>query len=73
MFPFLGDLARAGRRGGLAVAQLRYRVVGYNDGDPVRDVEWALEQLSNGSTCRCAWSATRWAPGRRCGPPATRP
>jgi alpha-beta hydrolase superfamily lysophospholipase len=46
MFPFLGDLARAGRRGGLAVAQLRYRVVGYNDGDPVRDVEWALEQLS---------------------------
>jgi pimeloyl-ACP methyl ester carboxylesterase len=47
MFPFLGDLARAGRRGGLAVAQLRYRVVGYNDGDPVRDVEWALEQLSD--------------------------
>ena len=46
MFPFLGDLARTGRRGGLAVAQLRYRVVGYNDGDPVRDVEWALEQLS---------------------------
>lgn len=47
MFPFLGDIARAGRRGGLAVAQLRYRVVGYNDGDPVRDVEWALEQLSD--------------------------
>jgi alpha-beta hydrolase superfamily lysophospholipase len=47
MLPFLGDLARAGRRGGLAVAQLRYRVVGYNDGDPVRDVEWALEQLSH--------------------------
>ena len=46
MFPFAGDLARAGRRGGLAVAQLRYRVVGYNEGDPVRDVEWALEQLS---------------------------
>ena len=46
MFPFAGDLARAGRRGGLAVAQLRYRVVGYNDGDPVRDVEWAIEQLS---------------------------
>ena len=46
MFPFLADLARAGRRGGLAVAQLRYRVVGYNDGDPVRDMEWALEQLA---------------------------
>ena len=46
MFPFAGDLARAGRRSGLAVAQLRYRVVGYNDGDPVRDVEWALDELS---------------------------
>jgi pimeloyl-ACP methyl ester carboxylesterase len=46
MFPFAGDLARSGRRGGLAVAQLRYRVVGYNDGDPVRDVEWAIDQLA---------------------------
>jgi hypothetical protein len=46
MFPFVADLARAGRRGGLAVAQLRYRVVGYNDGDPVRDLEWALDELS---------------------------
>jgi alpha-beta hydrolase superfamily lysophospholipase len=46
MFPFLADLARAGRRGGLAVAQLRYRMVGYNDGDPVRDLEWALNELS---------------------------
>jgi pimeloyl-ACP methyl ester carboxylesterase len=46
MLPFLADLARAGRRGGLAVAQLRYRMVGYNDGDPVRDVEWALDELS---------------------------
>jgi hypothetical protein len=45
MFPFLADLARAGGRGGLAVAQLRYRVVGYNDGDPVRDLEWALNEL----------------------------
>jgi len=45
MFPFMADLARAGRHGGLAVAQLRYRVVGYNDGDPVRDVEWALDEL----------------------------
>ncbi len=47
MFPFLADLAGAGRRGGLAVAQLRYRVIGYNDGDPVRDVEWALDELSH--------------------------
>ena len=47
MFPFLADLTRAGRRGGLAVAQLRYRVIGYNDGDPVRDVEWALNELSD--------------------------
>jgi pimeloyl-ACP methyl ester carboxylesterase len=46
MFPFVADLARAGRRGGLAVAQLRYRMVGYNDGDPVRDLEWALDELS---------------------------
>jgi pimeloyl-ACP methyl ester carboxylesterase len=46
MFPFLADLARAGRRGGLVVAQLRYRMVGYNDGDPVRDLEWALNELS---------------------------
>jgi pimeloyl-ACP methyl ester carboxylesterase len=46
MFPFLADLVRSGRRGGLAVAQLRYRVKGYNDGDPVRDVEWAIAELS---------------------------
>jgi len=46
MFPFVADLARAGRGGGLAVAQLRYRTVGYNDGDPVADVEWALDELS---------------------------
>ncbi len=46
MLPFTGDLARAGRRGGLAVAQLRYRVIGYNDGDPVRDVEWAIDELA---------------------------
>jgi alpha-beta hydrolase superfamily lysophospholipase len=46
MLPFSADLARAGRRMGLAVAQLRYRVVGYNDGDPVRDVEWAIDHLA---------------------------
>lgn len=47
MLPFSADLARAGHRTGLAVAQLRYRVVGYNEGDPVHDVEWAIDQLSS--------------------------
>jgi dienelactone hydrolase len=46
MLPFLADISRAGRRHGLAVAQLRYRVVGFNDGDPVRDVQWALDRLA---------------------------
>ena len=46
MLPFLLDLARSGRRLGLASVQLRYRVVGYNDGDPVRDVEWALDRVA---------------------------
>lgn len=47
MYPFTIGLHRAGRRAGLAVAQLRYRVVGYNDGDPVADVEWAIGQLQS--------------------------
>ena len=46
MYPFLADLARAGRGHGLLAAQLRYRVRGYNEGDPVDDVTWALDQLS---------------------------
>ena len=46
MLPFLLDLARSGRRLGLASAQLRYRVVGYNEGDPVADVEWALDRIA---------------------------
>jgi dienelactone hydrolase len=45
MLPFLADIARAGRHRGIAVAQLRYRVVAFNDGDPVRDVRWALDRL----------------------------
>lgn len=45
MYPFTLGLHRSGRREGLAVAQLRYRVVGYNDGDPVADVEWAIREL----------------------------
>jgi len=46
MLPFLVDLARCGRRLGLASAQLRYRLVGYNEGDPVADVQWALERVA---------------------------
>jgi len=45
MYPFTIGLHRSGRQDGLAVAQLRYRVVGFNDGDPVRDVEWAIGEL----------------------------
>jgi len=45
MYPFLADLHRAGSSDGLAACQVRYRVRGYNDGDPDRDVEWALEQI----------------------------
>ena len=46
MLPFLLDLACSGRRLGLASAQLRYRLVGYNEGDPVADVEWALDRVA---------------------------
>jgi dienelactone hydrolase len=46
MYPFLVDLHRAGRDSGLAALQLRYRVRGYNDGDPVADVEWALSEIA---------------------------
>jgi pimeloyl-ACP methyl ester carboxylesterase len=46
MLPFLLDLARNGRRLGLASTQLRYRLVGYNEGDPVADMEWALDRVA---------------------------
>ena len=46
MLPFLVDLACSGRRVGLASSQLRYRLVGYNEGDPVADVEWALDRVA---------------------------
>lgn len=45
MYPFLLDLHRAGRSRGLVACQLRYRVRGFNEGDPVDDVEWALEEI----------------------------
>jgi pimeloyl-ACP methyl ester carboxylesterase len=46
MYPFLAGLHRAGRGLGLAACQLRYRVNGYNDGDPVEDMAWALAEVS---------------------------
>jgi dienelactone hydrolase len=46
MLPFLAGIARAGRPLGVAVAQLRYGVVGFNDGAPVHDVTWALDELA---------------------------
>ena len=46
MYPFLLGLHRAGRGRGIAVCQLRYRVRGYNDGDPVADVEWSLNEIA---------------------------
>jgi alpha-beta hydrolase superfamily lysophospholipase len=46
MYPFLLDLHRVGRDSGLAALQLRYRVRGYNEGDPVADLEWALSEIA---------------------------
>jgi alpha-beta hydrolase superfamily lysophospholipase len=48
MAPFASSLRRAGRRHGLAVAQLRYLVRGWNGTarSPVPDVEWALRRLA---------------------------
>jgi hypothetical protein len=46
MYPFLVDLHRSGSGAGLAAYQIRYRVRGYNDGDPVADVGWALGEIA---------------------------
>ena len=46
MYPFLLGLHREGRGRGIATCQLRYRVRGYNEGDPVADVEWALDEIA---------------------------
>jgi dienelactone hydrolase len=46
MYPFLIGVHRGGQGHGIATCQLRYRVRGYNDGDPVADVEWALEEIA---------------------------
>lgn len=47
MRPFTRALARLGRSRGVAVAQLRYRVRGWNGGSqsPVTDSVWALQEL----------------------------
>jgi dienelactone hydrolase len=46
MYPFLLGVHREGRGHGIAACQLRYRVRGYNEGDPVEDVEWALAEIA---------------------------
>jgi pimeloyl-ACP methyl ester carboxylesterase len=46
MYPILLGLHRASRSLGIATCQLRYRVRGYNEGDPVADVEWALGEIA---------------------------
>jgi pimeloyl-ACP methyl ester carboxylesterase len=53
MYPFLADLARTGRRRGLLAVQLGYRMRGYNEGDPVEDVAWALDRLSRHAAPVC--------------------
>jgi hypothetical protein len=46
MLPFSRDLARRGAPHRLAVAQLRYRYVGFNGGAPVEDLTWALDRMA---------------------------
>jgi dienelactone hydrolase len=48
MVPFVRSLRRHGKADGLAVAQVRYRVRGWNGAErsPVADTEWALDQLA---------------------------
>ena len=46
MFPLTVRLARHGRDARFAAYQLGYRLVGYNDGDPVADVRWALDEIA---------------------------
>ncbi len=46
LYPFLLGVHREGRGYGVAACQLRYRVRGYNQGDPVADVEWALDEIA---------------------------
>jgi pimeloyl-ACP methyl ester carboxylesterase len=45
MYPFLLGIHAAGRGHGLAACQLRYRFRGFNEGEPVHDVRWALGEI----------------------------
>jgi dienelactone hydrolase len=45
MYPFLLGIHAAGRGDGLAACQLRYRFRGFNEGEPVHDVRWALGEI----------------------------
>jgi pimeloyl-ACP methyl ester carboxylesterase len=45
MLAMSADLALTGQRRGAIVAQLRYRTRGYNDGEAVDDLVWALDRL----------------------------
>jgi pimeloyl-ACP methyl ester carboxylesterase len=49
MAPFSWSLERAGRRHGLAVARMRYRLRGWNGAAraPVADVQWVLDRLAD--------------------------
>lgn len=45
--PFAGRLHRAGATGGLEVATLRYRLRGWNGGEPaLADARWALDRIA---------------------------
>lgn len=48
MLPFAWSLRHAGRRHGLVVARLRYRLRGWNGADrsPVHDTQWALARIA---------------------------
>jgi dienelactone hydrolase len=46
MVPFVAAIAGHPAAKELLIARLRYRVRGYNDGDPVADAQWALDELA---------------------------
>jgi pimeloyl-ACP methyl ester carboxylesterase len=46
MYSFLMGVRRDGRGHGVAACQLRYGVRGYDEGDPVQDVGWALAEIA---------------------------
>lgn len=73
MLPFSLDLARRGGPRGLAVAQLRYRTVGFNEGDPVEDLTWAIDRMAerhDAPICLVGHSMGARAAVLACGHPA---